>query len=444
MKKIVVVLGLAIASYNVYAQNNKVVSAFDYLSDYLKSGHDSMDLKNAKAAIDQAAVNDKTKNEPKMFLYRGQVYETMYDAQISNISKKVLMASGKMDQAAVQKSQSEAYLHADTSYLSTAMYSYLMVIKLEPKGSFAQDATSGLMQCAGHMMNKAVCDYNAGNFVSAFGFFEQIYLGMKTQGYPDTAKEYRRMLQNTASTAEKAKLYPKAIIYYKDMIAIKAGKDVPYSSLDRIYMMQGDTTDALAAVSQGRIAYPDDINLLNAETNGYLWRKQNDKAESNLQLAIDKLNAMGTLNADQKDLLGRLHAILAGIFDRLANPRDADGKNLPMPANYTDMFQKADTNYKTALATNPEDFDYNFDIGALYNNRAKYIYDQLNAMDAKDQAKKDKMMEDEAKSWLTKAQPYLEKAYKLHGDDKVLKNVLLRLYASTGQEDKAKALTDQK
>lgn len=443
MKKILVVIGLAIAGMNAFAQTNKVVSANRYLGDYLQA-HDTADLKSAKEAIDLAAVNEKTKNDHTMFLYRGQVYETLYETQISSISKKVLTASGKMDQATIQKSQTEAYLHADTAYLNTAMYSYAKVIMLDPKGGNADEARKGLMQCAGHMMNKAVCDYNAGNYASAFSFFEQIYLGMKMQGYPDTAAQYQRMLQNTANSAEKAKNYPKAIIYYKDMIAIKAGKDVPYSSLNRIYMMQGDTTNALAVITQGRAAYPDDLNLLNAETNGYLWRHQSDKAAANLQTAIDKLNAMGNLNADQKDLLGRLHAILAGIYDRQANPRDAKGNSMAMPADYQTNFAKADTNYKMALATNVNDFDYNFDIGALYNNRAKYIYDQLQALPEKEQAKKDKMMEDEAKGWLTKAQPYLEKAYSLRSDDAQLRGVLLRLYASTGQEDKAKALTSQK
>jgi Flp pilus assembly protein TadD len=443
MKKTLVVIGLAIAVCNAYAQNNNVVSANRHLSDFM-SDHDSTDLKDAKTAIDQAATNDKTKNEPKMFLYRGQVYETLYETQISNISKKSLAAGGKMDQAAVQKAQTEGYLHADTSYLSTAMYSYVKVIMLEPKGDYAQQAMPALIQCIGHMTNKAVCEYNAGNYASAFEFFEGSYLGMKAMGMPDTSAQLRHLLQNTANSAEKAKLYPKAVIYYNAMVDIKAGKDVPYSSLNRIYMMQGDTTNALAIITKGRAVYPDDLNLLNAETNGYLWKRENDKAEGNLQLAIDKLTKMGNLNADQKDLLSRLYAILGGIFDRLANPRDAKNNNLPMPANYADMFQKADTNYHMALAIHPDDFDYNFDIGALYNNRAKYIYDQLTALPDKEQAKKSKIMEDDAKGWLKKAQPYLEKAYSLHGDDKALRGVLLRLYASTGQEDKAKALTDQK
>jgi hypothetical protein len=443
MRKSVVVLALAVASLQAYAQNNKVVSAYAHMQNFT-SDHDTAELKEARAAIDEAAVNEKTKNEPKMFLYRGMVYETVYETQISNISKKALTSSGKMDQASVQKAQTEAYLHADTGVLSIAGYSYLQVIQIDPKSDKADDARKALMQIGGHMMNVAVCEYNAQNFTESFIFFERVLRGMKNSGVADTSAEYKHLLQNTAGAAEKAKNVPKAIAYYNEMISLKAGKDMPYSALNRLYMNQRDTTKALAVITQGRAAYPDDINLLNAETNGYLWRHQTDKAEGNLQLAIDKLSKQSNLDADQKELLSRLYAILGGIFDRQANPRDDKNNNLPMPANYKEMFQKADTNYKMALALAPEDFDYNFDIGALYNNRAKYVFDQLNALPEKQQAAKSKVMEDEARGYLKYAQPFLEKAYKLHADDHSLRIVLLHLYASTGQEDKAKALTEQK
>ncbi|HXP53182.1 MAG TPA: hypothetical protein VN922_24775, partial [Bacteroidia bacterium] len=72
------------------------------------------------------------------------------------------------------------------------------------------------------------------------------------------------------------------------------------------------------------------------------------------------------------------------------------------------------------------------------------VFDQLNALPEKQQAAKSKVMEDEARGYLKYAQPFLEKAYKLHPDDHSLRIVLLHLYASTGQEDKAKALTEQK
>ncbi|HSY76492.1 MAG TPA: hypothetical protein VK890_06535 [Bacteroidia bacterium] len=443
MKKSFLVIALATASLQLFAQNNNVVSANRHLSDFM-SGHDTADLKAAKQAIDEAAVNDKTKSEPKMFLYRGQVYETLFETQISVLSKKALMASGKMTPEAVQKSQTEAYSKADTGYLSTAAYSFFQVIVIDPKGGYADEARQGLASCAGHMENKAIVDNNTQNYAESFIFFERVLMGMKAIGGMDTTTHYKHLLQNTANAAERSKNYPKAITYYNEMIKIGAGKDVPYSELNRIYMAQKDTDKALAAITQGRAAFPDDLNLLNAQTNGYLWKGQNDKAEGNLQLAIDKLNKEGNLSADQKDLLGRLYAILGGIYDRIANPRDASGKSLPMPANYKEEFQKADTNYKMALGISADEFDYNFAIGALYNNRAKYIYDQLNAMPEKEQATKQKGMEADAKGWLLKAQPYLEKAYKAKPTDRQLRIVLLGLYASTGQEDKSKAMMDNK
>jgi tetratricopeptide (TPR) repeat protein len=447
MKKSFLAIALVAASLQVFAQNNNVVSAKRHLEDW-QSGHDTADLKSAKQAIDEAAVNEKTKSEPKMFLYRGQVYETTYETQMSVASKKFLIASGKMTAEAVQKSQTEGYLKADTGALSIAAYSYLQVILLDPKGGYADEAKIGLNACATHMENKAIVDNNTQNYTESLIFFERVLMGMKAQGVSDTTTRYKHLLQNTATSAERAKNDAKAITYYNEMIKIGAGKDVPYSELNRIYMAQKDTDKAIAAIKQGRAAFPDDLNLLNAETNLFIWKGQKDQAKGNLQLAIDKLNKQ-TLSPEQKDLLGRLYAILGGIFDREAFLRNDKGDFvLPMPADFGAKFQKADTNYKMALAISNNDFDYNFTLGALYNNRAKYILDQFNALTAKQQEPKQKGVEEEAKIWLTKAQPFLEKAYGIKTNDpntmRQLRIVLIGLYARTGQEDKAKAMTEQK
>src|ERR1700684_54332 len=93
MKKSFLVIALATASLQLFAQNNNVVSANRHLSDFM-SGHDTADLKAAKQAIDEAAVNEKTKSEPKMFLYRGQVYETIFETKISAVTKKMTIAAG--------------------------------------------------------------------------------------------------------------------------------------------------------------------------------------------------------------------------------------------------------------------------------------------------------------------------------------------------------------
>ena len=421
-----------------------------YLQDYVKD-NDTTALKNAKAAIDEAAQNDKTRNEPKMFLYRGEVYKTIYEKNLGDISKKLMMASGgKLDQAALQKANTQAYTMDDTTQLTIAMYSFLQVIQLEPKGGYADEARQMLQACGGHMQNIAIADYGNKNYSTSLIFFERVFMGVKAQGIPDTSKAYISLLQNTALTAMKAKNYPKAIRYNNEMIADKIGGATPYTNLMKMYSDSMyhimDTNKAIDIVKQGRTTYPDDFDLLISETNIFMWKHDNDHAINNLQLAIDKLSKEPNATDDNhKQLMAQLYSAMASIYDKLANPRDlATGKDQPKPANYDELFGKAENGYKKALEVKPEYFEVNFNLGALYNNRAKYIFDQLRALPDKDQAAKSKPMSDEAKDWLTKAQPYLEKAHAERPDDAQVKRVLLGLYASTGQDDKAKALTTPK
>jgi|GEM_PF-968405 len=434
------------AGIQAFAQNNKVVSANMYLQDYAKD-NDSTALKNAKAAIDEAAQNDKTKNEPKMFLYRGEVYKTIYEKQLSDISKKILMNSGgKMDGASVQKANSQAYTQADTAALGIAAYSLMQVIQLEPKGGYADEARMMLVACGGHMQNKAIADYNKQNYASAMLFFERVYMGLKGQGIADTTKIYVSILQNTTLTATKAKNYAKALKYNNEMITHKVGGALPYTNLMKMYTDTSyhmlDTNKAIDIVKQGRAAYPKDFDLLISETNIYMWKHDNEHAISNLQAAIDQLAKDPKAGDDpHKQVMAQLYSAMGSIYDKMANPRDPKtNEDLARPANYDEVFGKAEDSYKKALEQRPDYFEVNFNIGALYNNRAKQIYTAMQKMSDKEQAAKGKAMADEAKGWLTKAQPYLEKAHDLRPDDTQVTKVLRGLYASTGQEDKANAL----
>jgi len=444
MKKIAVVLALITSVTMVNAQNSAVTSAARHMDDFNKD-HDTNDLISAKTFIDQATVNEKTMNEPKTYLYRGVVYQAIFENEVNNVQVKMLKANPKTP---VQDAHIAGFAQADTTPLGIAILSYLKVFQLDPKSEYADEAKPMLMACGGDMLNKAIVDKNNEKFGSALVLFGRVIMGERAQGLPDTSKHFKQLLQSAAFCAEKIKNYPQAINYYNQMAAIKGGSysynDIPYSALYRIYLNQNDTNNALAAVAKGRAACPDNIDLLNDETNGYLWRNQSDKAEGNLQLAIDKLNKKGKLDADETNLLSRLYFILGTIYDNLGNPRDDKHQLIAKPANYDDLFSKADTNYKMALKVSPDFYEPHLNIGAMYLNRIQVIYDKMNAMTAKNPKADTKALDAEARSWLLKAQPYLEQAHTMKPDDREVRSALLKLYANTGQDDKAKALTEQK
>ncbi|HTA84092.1 MAG TPA: hypothetical protein VK783_14205 [Bacteroidia bacterium] len=443
MKKLAVALAL-LTSVTLVAQNNAVTSAARHMEDFEKD-HDTNDLIAAKTFIDQAAVNEKTMNEAKTYLYRGLVYQNIFENQVNTVQTKMLKANPKTP---VQDAHVAGFAQADTTALGIAVMAYLKCIQIDPKSDYADEAKPGLMACGADMLNKAIVDKNNQNYGSAVVFFGRVIIGERAQGMPDTSKHFKQLLQSAAFCAEKLKNYPLAINYYNQMTAIKGGSysyaDIPYSALYRIYLNQNDTNDALAAVAKGRAAVPDNLDLLNDETNGYLWRNQSEKAEGNLQLAIDKLSKRTDLSADEKNLLSRLYFILGTIYDNLGNPRDDKHNLIAKPANYEELFNKADTNYKMALKISPDFYEPHLNLGAMYLNRIQVIYDKMNALTAKNPKADTKALDAEARSWLLKAQPYLEQAHTMKPDDHDVKVALLKLYANTGQDDKAKALTEQK
>ena len=436
-KPLIVIAFLSAGFFTAHAQSNKVVSAKMHLDEYIKD-NDTTALKDAKDAIDLAAANDKTKDDPKMFLYRGNVYRTIYERQISKLTTaNIKSMGGKMDKQTMMKATGMAYIATDTTSIAIAVFSYMRVIQLVPKDFYADEARQGLAACTAHIDNKATSDYAAGKFPASLAFFEKTLAISKFQGIADTSAGYKQNLQNTALVAEKAGSYPKAIYYYKEMIRLKVSGPQPYNALINIYNNTKDSVNSLATLKQARAAFPDDVNLLISETNVYLQAHDNDKAIGNLQTAINKLSA--DKDDSHKTLLSNLYFVLGNTYDRLANPKDDKNGDMPHPANYEDLYSKAEENYNKAIALTPDNFDELFDLGALYNNRAAAINKQANDVPPNDTKKYNDLVA-KANEYSKKAQPVLEKAHQVKPDDQATKAALLKIYASTGQTDKIKEL----
>jgi tetratricopeptide (TPR) repeat protein len=425
--------------FTAKAQDNKVVSAFSYLNDYIRDPTDTASLKNAKEAIDLAAANDKTKDEPRMFLYRGNIYRSIFERNLAVAIKKLMpQGAAKVSPQDVMKLKTQAYASIDTTPICIASYSYMRVIQLEPKKAYADDSRQMLPVCAAHIENQATSYYDQKNFATAFGLFQKSIVIGTAQGLKDTAEFMVQNFQNCAITADKIHDHNNAIFYYQKLTNLKVGGSQPYTALIAIYNDMKDTAKASDMMRQGRAAYPQDVNLLIAETNNYLQSGKTDKAIGNLQAAINKL--VMDNKPEQNTLLSNLYFVLGNTYDRMANPKDDSGKSLAKPANYDDLFGKAEDNYKKAVALTPDNFDEEYDFGALYNNRASELNKMANAVPPSDNTGKYQKFLDQANDYLKKAQPPLEKAHALNPNDKATVHALMQIYASTGQTDKVQAL----
>ena len=74
MKRILFSVLMVGAFTSSYAQNNKVVSAYNYMK------YDD-ELDKAKEAIDLAIKHEQTKGKAKTWMYRGHVYSKLADSE---------------------------------------------------------------------------------------------------------------------------------------------------------------------------------------------------------------------------------------------------------------------------------------------------------------------------------------------------------------------------
>lgn len=414
MKKIVLFLIVMLPVISGSAQSAKLVSANNYYKDYLKE-NDPASLTKAKEAIDLALANPDTKDLTKTQVYAGQIYLALFDLNLRTQTEKQTKETDPNKKALI------AYQSTSSAELETAFHAYSTARKLDVKGNYKSDIDSGYERVGAHYGNKAKADYNAKKYVEALPAFEIIY---EINGVKDTVS-----LGNCALVAEKAGDYDKAKLYLQKMIDLKQGRGTTYSSLVTVYLMAKDTISAMDVLKKGRTAYPNDIGLLISETNYFLKTNNSQEALLDLNLAI---------NAKPAD--PNLYLVRGNIYDNLANPKDATGKDLPKPKDFSDKIQLAEADYKKAIELKPDYFDALFNLGVLYNNSGVAINKQADdiADNAKNAAANGRATEE-----FKKALPLLEKALEVNPTDRNTMFALKQIYSRMQLNDKLKAINEK-
>src|SRR5947208_760726 len=131
----------SVLSIQCFAQKASVQSAADLLK--LK------DIVKAKQFIDEAATYESTSNDPKMWYYRGKVYQAVNDDK------------------ELSKSSPEA------AYIATQ--SFINCINTDKK-EYYKDSTDIFTWIAGYSLyNRAVDAYQAGNAEAAMKFYKEVH-----------------------------------------------------------------------------------------------------------------------------------------------------------------------------------------------------------------------------------------------------------------------------
>ncbi|HET6226060.1 MAG TPA: hypothetical protein VFF27_07255 [Bacteroidia bacterium] len=427
MKKIAILLLIVLPLMTAFSQNAKVTNAINYLKAY-KSDNSLESLQKAKENIDLVSQNPEFKDQPKVLKLKGDIYVELFESNLQAETKKL---SSIADPGARSLA---AYKATPTAELDEAATAYAAAKANDKKGIYALEVSNGNVRILNHYFNKGNGNFNDQKFADALQMYEKASALDETN---DTS-----LLNNMAASALYAKDFAKSKANYSKMAELKVGGASTYNSLVHSYFNLKDTTGGMDVLKKGRTLYPGDGDLLNTETNYYLAKNKSEEALKNLNVAITARPQEATL-----------YLVRGGVYDKMANPVDANGKDLPKPANVAELMKSSEADYKKAISIyetakpeNAEDAEqlkisYSsalFNLGIIYFNNGANISKSADKItdNAKFAAENKKANEE-----FNKALPYLEKAHQLKPDAQTV-YALKQIYTRLEMTAKLKTLND--
>lgn len=341
-------------------------------------------LSEAKSIIDEAIVHEKTKDDPKTWFYRGQIY------------------------AALDTANNEA------GALEESLRSFDKTLELDPE----QKAVNSVDFATGSIVNvdskkqgiyafyygRAIQNYQDENFVAAADDFETAYYimpidtnAMLNAAYSSVAAEDDERAKRNFNKAYEAGV--------KDMNV--------FLQLYNYAVKEEDYEEGLNVLGKARAIYPNDINLMKYEINLYIQLKRTDEALDGLKTAIesDQQNAdlwfsMGVLKEETGDLEG------------------------------------ATESYKKALEIDPNHFNSNFNMGVSVFNEANALMKDRNNLGYKETKKYDQMTK-QIDVKLKEALPIWERLYSINSTDRTVLETLGYIYDNLKMYEKANKIEDE-
>ena len=388
MKKFAFILVL-VASFTIaFGQKNVRQTA----SNYLKDGK----LDKAMEAINQCVLDPSTAQDAKSWFLRGNIY-----LELSN-------------------TKDEKFKTLDPNPLLKALESYKKAIEFDTKKEYYEDIVAKLNWQRNNYYNTAVENYNSKLYKDAMMNFGKGAEVMELANVADTIS-----ILNAATCASLANEKEASKQYYIKLLKANYKSPVVFITLSDIYRQDKDSANSLKYVRMGQQVYPNDLRLFLAETNIYLTFNNTPKALNNLKVAMAK----DSTNYSVAFALGTIYDNISNDTNRTLVQRQ-------------EAFENAISSYKNAIRLNADYFEGNYNLGALYVNKAASINDEATKLPLEETAKFDKLKK-EADSYLEKALPYLEKATELQPADINTLFTLKQIYSRTSKPDKVKAVQEK-
>jgi tetratricopeptide (TPR) repeat protein len=303
MKK-VITLFLATLITATWAQNIQVQNMANYLRN--------KEYDKAKTAADAAVVHESTRNSPKMWMYRGNVYKAIY----SDTSKKVRETDAEAEEKAL-----EAYINC---------------LKNDKDSVYKDDVKGSLVQASAATRNKANYYKFNKEFDKAIRCFDLLEGSLPydfTGGIKRNNITKEKLLFSRFELYQAAGNKEKTTEFANKLIEIKYKDPRVFTDMIALSLANRDTTGALSYIEKGKQMFDDNMAIIGTEIDIYLARKKTDVLK-------DKLNAAIELAPDNEVL----HVVLADIYRR------------------TNQFENAEKEYLKALELKPEYEPANYNL----------------------------------------------------------------------------------
>lgn len=368
MKKLILIVAVLSISFGAFAQKGKVSSALSYI--------DQGALDKAKAAIDEAMVNEKTKDWPNTYFAKGKLCQALFEANNTSYYKDPLV---------------EAY------------EAYEKAIQLDPKNNMKKRIITGLVynNLANNLFTQGSKRFEAKDYVGAFkSFSTQIKIAEsdKFAGILDTGMYY-----NAGLAGFNAKKYAEAKKYFEKCVEYGYMGATPNFQIYECMMALGDTTQAEQFMLALPGKYPGNKDITLQLIDHYIKSNKYDKALEYIKIA------------KEADPTNYSLYYAAGIMFLNMN-----------------KFDEAIENLSKSIELKDDLFDSQYGLGVAYINKAADMFTKAN--DIEEQAKYDQAII-EANIVYEKALPFIEKAYELNPKDIYVMRNLSELYYRLKQKD---------
>jgi tetratricopeptide (TPR) repeat protein len=246
MKKFFLLIAVVSISLAAMSQKGKVTSALSFIDQGI--------LDKAKDAIDQALVDEKSKDWFNTYFAKGKLCQASFESDNPKFKA----------------------FYADP--LSEAYAAYEKSMELDPKGTMKKKIITNMIynSLAVNLYSQGSARFEAKDFAGALKSFEtqiKITESDKYAGAIDTGMYY-----NAGLAAINSGKHKEAIIYFEKCAEMKYLGITPYYQIYESYMGLGDTTKAESILTGLSSKFPDDKTITLQLIDLYIKSNKNDEA----------------------------------------------------------------------------------------------------------------------------------------------------------------------